>query len=75
MNYTEIKEIDYGGFAKVILVTDEEGKEYAKKVFLPHPSLIKNIREEHLTKRFIREVKYQSSINHRNIVKITDAFL
>ena len=75
MSYTEKKEIGQGSFAKVILVTDEEGKEYAKKVFLPHPNLIKNIGKEHLTKRFIREVKYQSSINHRNIVEITDTFL
>ena len=75
MNYTEIEKIGQGNFAKVTLVTDKKGNKYAKKVFLPHPSLIQNIGEENLTKRFIREVKYQNSINHRNIVKIIDSFL
>lgn len=75
MEYNEIEEIGQGGFAKVILVQNEDKKEFAKKVFSPLPSIIKNVGENDLKRRFIREVKYQSSLKHRNIVEIIESYL
>lgn len=75
MEYNEIKEIGQGGFAKVILVQNEDNNKFAKKVFSPLPSIIKNVGENDLKRRFIREVKYQSSLKHRNIVEIIESYL
>ena len=72
MNYHEIEEKGQGGFAKVFIVEGEDGKRYAKKVFAPQTYLVDAVGEEHLKKRFIREVKYQSTIKHNNVVEIVE---
>ncbi|WP_417622937.1 serine/threonine protein kinase [Parasphingorhabdus sp.] len=60
-----------GGFGTVDLVVDENGNEFARKTFSINqpmaPELVPNVR-----KRFVREARYQSGVNHRNIVPIVD---
>jgi len=64
-----IKSLGGGGFGVVDLVQDEDGNTYARKTFsisqpLP-PQMVENVR-----KRFAREAKIQSGINHLNIVPV-----
>lgn len=75
MDYTEIKEEGNGAFARVFEVRGDDGHTYAKKVFSPDPTLVKNVGEEHLRKRFVREVKCQKSIDHHNVVPIIEDHL
>lgn len=73
--YSEVKEKGRGGFARVIIVKDKSGKILAKKVFSPMDHLIVAVGEEHLKKRFKREVKYQSRVRHKNVVPVLDSYL
>lgn len=74
MSYEEVCDLGRGGFAKVIKVKKED-IEYAKKIFSPNEQILQNVEEEELKKRFVREVKYQKSLDHRNILKIHEEFL
>lgn len=74
-DYVEVEERGHGGFARVFVVQNEAGQQFAKKVFSPTQPLIEAVGEEHLKRRFKREVKYQSSIDHKNVVTIVDSFL
>lgn len=64
-----IKRIGQGGFGNVDHVKLSNGKEYARKTFAQNqplsPELLENVK-----KRFIKEIKVQSAINHPNVVKI-----
>jgi serine/threonine protein kinase len=75
MSYTEIREIGQGGFARVLLVEDADKKQFAKKIYNPQKLVIDAVGDEHLKKRFKREVKYQSTLDHQNIVPIIEHFL
>jgi len=75
MNYNFSKHIGRGGFAQVDIVTNEHGYSFAQKTYAPDPQLIKAVGDDHLKRRFVREVRYQSTINHPNIVQIIDFFL
>ena len=72
MNLKSIKNLGGGGFGMVDLVEDEHGNTFARKTFsvaqpLP-PQMVENVK-----KRFAREAKIQSGINHPNIVPVTYA--
>ena len=73
--YTVIEKLGQGGFAEVYKVTDENGEEYAEKVYHPNSELVSNVGEEQLKKRFAREVRCQSKIKHQNVVPIFETFL
>lgn len=73
MEYTAKEEIGRGGFGIVELVEDEAGNEFACKT-LNYGNLSSTEREQ-LKKRFEREVRYQLSIKHENIVPILDSNL
>lgn len=69
MNLQFIKNLGGGGFGVVDLVQDEQGNTFARKSFsvsqpLP-PQMVENVK-----KRFAREAKTQSGINHPNIVPV-----
>ena len=69
--YTIIREIGKGGFGIVHEVADQHGTRFAKKTYHINQSF--TVTDEinlHLKKRFEREAKLQSGINHRNIVPI-----
>jgi len=73
MNYRELESLGAGGYGRVYKVVGEDGKEYAKKVFNSERLLPEAIAE--ITRRFEREVKFQSHIDHPNVVKIIDSDL
>ncbi|MFQ2590346.1 serine/threonine-protein kinase [Aeromonas caviae] len=76
MTYIDVCDKGQGGFAKVIVVKHvETGRLYAKKIYSPQQSIINAVGDEHLKKRFKREVRYQSSLNHPNIAPILEHFL
>lgn len=80
MNYTSIRELGRGGFGRVDEVSDIHGTRFAKKDFCPNDELKifigKGLLDEtDLKKRFFKEVKYQSQIQSRNVVKIFDCDL
>ena len=72
MILTDIEEIGEGAFAKVFRVEDDTGNQYAKKLFSPQSAIEKAIGKDDLKRRFIREVKYQDSLQHPNIVEIIE---
>ncbi|NQY19938.1 MAG: serine/threonine protein kinase [Campylobacteraceae bacterium] len=74
MSYTEIEKLGRGGFAEVVKVTDGN-TEYAKKIFSPSQNLLDGVGIDELKRRFKREVKYQKSLTHRNILEILDVYL
>lgn len=65
-----IKEIGNGAFGVVYLVKDETGASFAMKTLEPQQHIVKAVGLPHLQKRFEREIKYQSSIDHPNVVRI-----
>lgn len=72
MKLTSIQGLGGGGFGVVDLVQDEHGNTFARKTFsisqpLP-PQMVENVK-----KRFAREAKIQSGINHPNIVPVSYA--
>jgi eukaryotic-like serine/threonine-protein kinase len=74
--YSEIGEKGRGGFARVMIIADEITEEkFAKKIYAPQEHLVNAVGDEHLKKRFKREVRYQDSIDHPNVVKILEHFL
>ncbi|QNK72196.1 serine/threonine protein kinase [Variovorax sp. PAMC28562] len=77
MSYTKIKELGRGGFGCVWEVEDETHQHLALKQFLPGNELQIAIDKgvfslDSVKARFRREVKYQSQINSKNVVKILD---
>jgi len=62
-----IKKIGKGGQGDVLLVEDKKnpGKRYAKKI-------LRNWKSKKQQKRFEREIKIASEINHNNLIKIID---
>ena len=75
VQYRDIEEKGHGGFARVIIVEDGNGKRFAKKMFSPMQNVIAAVGEDHLKKRFKREVKYQSKVKHLNVVEILESEL
>jgi serine/threonine protein kinase len=69
--YTFVSEISRGGFGRVVKVKDEHGALFAMKLLEPSAQMAQ-VPIEQLKKRFEREVKYQQSISHPNVVKIHD---
>jgi serine/threonine protein kinase len=75
MAYTKIKELGRGGFGRVYEVCDGKQETFAMKEFSPNAELQAVIDKgivslEDLKKRFFKEVKYQSRVKSRNVVKI-----
>ncbi|MDI9366428.1 MAG: serine/threonine-protein kinase [Flavobacterium sp.] len=71
MNYKVIKTIGQGGFGIVDLIEEKGSNEkYALKTFSIHPSM--KLIEDQAKKRFIKEAKYQQTIDHPNIVPIIE---
>lgn len=80
MVYTLVKEIGRGGFGKVYEVTNDMGELFAKKEFNPNDALQSMIDGgmvslDDLKKRFFKEIRYQSQIQNRNVVRIIDSNL
>jgi eukaryotic-like serine/threonine-protein kinase len=73
--FTLVKEIGSGAFGRVFQARDAAGKDFALKQFRLSPAIAAlvdkgQLNEEHLRKRFEREVRYQSKISHPNVVAI-----
>jgi serine/threonine protein kinase len=66
--FYQVKELGRGGFGVVDLVRDECGQEFARKTL--NAVGVDDKSTEELKRRFIREIHYQSSIKHPNVVKI-----
>lgn len=73
MALTVIKEIGAGAFGIVNLVQDEFGRYFACKTF--NAPKLAGIDPADLRTRFEREVRYQSEIEHENVVKIVSSDL
>ena len=75
--YKRLDELGRGSFGTVHLCQDSAGGMYAQKTFEPSPSVeaaIKSgrVQEDELRKRFVSEAKYQSHIDHPNVVAVID---
>lgn len=70
--YSQIKELGRGAFGRVFLVKDSSHNKFAMKTLEPMSNIVAAVGMEHLKKRFEREIKYQSLINHLNVVSIVD---
>ena len=67
--YKIIRELGHGGMAHVYLAIQESfGREVALKVLSPHLA-----DDEEFSKRFLREARIVSQLNHPNIVTVFDA--
>ncbi|WP_390402682.1 serine/threonine-protein kinase [Gilvimarinus japonicus] len=75
MQFTLQEELGRGGFAKVNKVVATDGSFYALKLFDPLSELVRQVGNDHLKRRFIREVKAQQSISHPQVVNIIEARL
>ncbi len=64
-----IKKIGQGGFGNVEKVELDDGTVCARKVFSPNQPLTTELLEN-VKKRFAREVKIQSAIEHPNIYSL-----
>ena len=70
MNVNKITEIGSGGFGIVDLVEDSfTHEQYARKTFHPANKLDSEL-EENVRKRFIKEVRLLSEINHKNVMPV-----
>jgi serine/threonine protein kinase len=68
VTYKVIRELGRGGFGVVELVENEDGEFFARKTLqIPH-----HLDAAQVKARFEREVKYQSALDHENVVKIID---
>lgn len=65
-----IKRLGAGGFAVVDEVQLPDGSRLARKTLEPQTNVLQVVSIEKLRDRFSREVRYQSGINHPNVVKI-----
>jgi serine/threonine protein kinase len=75
MSYNEMYEKGHGGFARVIVVENENNEQFAKKLYSPMDNVLAAVGDEHLKKRFKREIKYQSRVKHRNVVEVLESYL
>lgn len=75
MTYRFEYEKGRGGFARVDIVSNLQGQHFAQKTYDPQPQLLTDVGDEELRRRFVREVQYQSSVNHPNVVQIVESFL
>lgn len=67
--YKILRELGHGGMAHVYLAVQESfGREVALKVLSPHLT-----DDEQFSKRFLREARIVSQLNHPNIVTVYDA--
>lgn len=67
--YEILRELGHGGMAHVYLAVQESfGREVALKVLSPHLA-----DDEQFSKRFLREARIVSQLNHPNIVTVYDA--
>lgn len=66
--------IDKGGFGNVDLVENEAGERFARKCFSQNQPLSEELLEN-VRKRFVKEVRIQGAISHRNIVPIVSSDL
>mgnify|MGYP001339497466 CR=1 FL=1 len=73
MVYKAIKEIGRGSFGVVELVSDEKGRQFARKTFVA-PNL-PDVSNDDMRARFEREVRYQNEIDNPNVVRIFEADL
>ncbi len=67
--YRIVRELGHGGMAHVYLAIQESfGREVALKVLSPHLA-----DDEQFSKRFLREARIVSQLNHPNIITVYDA--
>lgn len=67
--YSILSELGHGGMAHVYLAVQESfGREVALKILSPHLT-----DDEEFSKRFLREARIVSQLNHPNIVTVYDA--
>lgn len=62
------KELGRGTFGVVYEIVDAKKVHWALKIFDPLPNLL--VARDELRRRFAREIRYQSVINHPNVVRI-----
>lgn len=74
MTLKSIRHLGKGGFGVVDLVSDEDGKLYARKTFSVNQPLSDDL-VENVRKRFVREAQLQMGLDHRNIVPVTGSAL
>lgn len=70
MTLKVIRLLGAGGFGRVELVEDTNGVQSARKTFSVAQNLAPNLLDN-VRKRFVREAKTQSGLQHRNIVPVT----
>ena len=68
MPYVDIRHRGSGGFGTVSEVQDQDGNRFARKTLVVPNGLDK----ASVKRRFHREVKFQKSIHHENVVRIVD---
>ncbi|MEQ9304131.1 MAG: serine/threonine-protein kinase, partial [Marinoscillum sp.] len=70
MDYKDGDRVGRGGFAVVDAVDTDDYGLVAKKTLEPIQQILEEVGIDHLTKRFDREVRYQSELTHPNVVQI-----
>src|SRR5690348_2591607 len=71
--FTVKRQLGRGTFGAVYEVEDVNANRWALKLFDPLPNI--QVPRDELKRRFSREVRYQSAIDHPNVVKIVHADL
>lgn len=74
MQIKKVADIDAGGFGNVDLVEDEHGARFARKSFAQNQPMSDELLEN-VKRRFVKEIRIQGAIKHRNIVPIVAADL
>lgn len=68
--YQKVRELGRGGFGHVYEVIDANGNRAAMKTLEPAAGIANDVGLPELLARFAREVRYQSAVNHPNVVRI-----
>ncbi|NUX55966.1 serine/threonine-protein kinase [Paraburkholderia youngii] len=69
-NLRNVRELGHGGFGRVYEVVDPNGVRAALKTLEPEKHVGDVLTQGELTARFAREVRYQSAMDHPNVVRI-----
>ncbi|SDB74659.1 protein kinase domain-containing protein [Belnapia rosea] len=69
-----IRRLGSGGFGNVDLVQDATGRQFARKTFSVNQPLSAEL-IDNTRRRFIREIRIQGGLNHRNIVPVLESDL
>lgn len=74
--YQVLGELGRGSFG-IVYLCEKDGKQFAMKTFEPSPHVVAaiqagQVKEDELRRRFSGEAKYQSHIDHPNVVRVVD---